>query len=690
MKAVFKVPHRWRPSLADRTALYPALHLRWTGHQVLIAAESAAAAWKSADLRVLIADGPLQDDDRELIRLCAEKRQSVLIAAQAGLSPEDGVFAAANGCALVGWRDAGPLATPAPTRAGERLLGIAGLAARRAEDRVLAAEFGLQADAETPLPPRRIVILAENAASLEAAWPALQPRRTEGVSLFVAFERPDQAPPAGAVAISADDPRLLDLLEGAETVLCLFPGAAPDDPRPGQWARSALFAGAPVIAASHPSLDGLAHLCILDDVQRGLELYSRFPLERLKAATAAQAELAPRLETQAVASAWLAAASARAPGETGTADPPTLVVLIDIHQDLDVLLPVLLALKARGEVRLRLIVSEYLVADSPRIAAALADHGLAFESYPREELRAGNQPDLAGARGVMSGADTTARAHKAGNTLAARARQLGLASFTLQHGLENIGLTYKDHLHGEEIRFGSDTIFIWGSPEGLAPWAPKETRAKVVPVGSPKSPPAPASAPELSLGHWDRIVGVFENLHWHRFSELYLERCLEDLAAAAEARPDTLFLIKPHHAGRWLSRRPERLRPSPNLLIIDPTDSAWEPYTAPSLLALVDLVLTTPSTVALDAARSGRPVAVLGYDLELPLYEPLPIIRRGGELEAFLDAPPPDALLRNEAFLRRTVLPGRADHRIAAAIAGALRPRSALTVRKKRLLWGGW
>ncbi len=106
-------------------------------------------------------------------------------------------------------------------------------------------------------------------------------------------------------------------------------------------------------------------------------------------------------------------------------------------------------------------------------------------------------------------------------------------------------------------------------------------------------------------------------------------------------------------------------------------------------MTLVDQVLTTPSTVALDAARTGRPVAVLGYDLELPLYEPLPIIRRGGDLEAFLDAPPPDALLRNEAFLKRTVLPGRADHRIAAAIAGALRPRPAVTLRRKRR-WGGW
>ena len=122
--------------------------------------------------------------------------------------------------------------------------------------------------------------------------------------------------------------------------------------------------------------------------------------------------------------------------------------------------------------------------------------------------------------------------------------------------------------------------------------------------------------------------------------------------------------------------------------MIDPTDSAWEPHTAPALIAAVDRVLTTPSTVALDAARSGRPVAVLGYDLELPLYAPLPIVRRLEDLDGFLQADGGEALLRNEAFLKRTVLPGRADHRIAAAVARTLAEPVAVRPRKRRWLGG--
>ena len=669
--AVWKIPRDWRPSLVARTALYPALYLRWEGHEAAISPDPGLDVWAGATLRVLVADGPLREDDRELMSRAAGRGLPMVLVSQGGLSEADHAFATQTGCVIAAWRDPGPFATPVPHRSGAPFLEFTGLPARLAEDRSLVAELGLPAGPAGVERPR-IVAIAESTESLRAVLPAIRRRLAMGGAEFFAIGQ-DQA----------CDAALLGLFGRAETVLCIHPDAAPDDPRPAQWVRTALFAGAPVIAASHPSLDGLAHLCMLDDWERGLQLYARRPVERLKAAAIAQAEIAARIDQAAIAGEWLAAMERPAAPAPAPASPPTLLALIDIHQDLDVLLPVLLALKSRGEARLRLVLSDYLLADSPRIAAALDAHGLEFTTQPREAIRSGAEPSLAGVDGALSAADTIARAHKAGHTLLTRARAGGLSTFTLQHGLENIGLTYKDHLHGEEIRFAAGRIFIWGPREGLAPWVAPETRDKVVPLGSPKAAPLPAAAMDLRQGDWSQVVGVFENLHWHRFSELYLERALEDLAAAAEARPDTLFLIKPHHAGRWLSRNPQRLAPRPNLVVIDPTDSAWEPYTAPDLIASVDAVLTTPSTVALDAARSGRPVAVLGYDLDLPLYDPLPLVRGLDDLDAFLGMRLDDALARNEAFLKRTVLPGRADHRIAAAIALAMsQARAAATPRK--------
>ena len=690
--AAWKIPGRWRTlSLPDRTILYPALYLRWTGNAVTIGREVPAGRWNAADLRVLVTDGVLAADERALMAHTSARGESLVLLPQGGMAAADLGFAAGLGFPVAVWTDAGPLASPAPHRPGISLSVMTGCAARAAEDLILLRELAGEARparSAHPAPGGYLVAAAESAAAFAEVWPALERHlAATGERLLLTSESEpalfDMAAMSRAATVGPADPALAALIADAAAFLCIYPDASPDSPRPMQWVRSALFLGAPVIAASHPSIDGLAHLCVLDDWERGLKLYGRFPVERLKAVVTAQAFLADRIQPERIAREWAGLIEPRPPFRTARrrspaaarASLPTLLVMIDIHQDLDVLLPVLQALQQRGEVRLRIAVTDWLVSESPRVLNLLAALGLGHEVYPRESVRAGDQPPLGGVDGVLSAAETNAKAHKAGHATVKRGKQRGARSFTLQHGFENIGLTYQDHLHGEWIRFAAETIFTWGPIEGLAPWATADTRAAVQPVGSPKTVPAPSRRLKLNQGHWPRTIGVFENLHWHRFSDPYRERVIADLEAAAAANPETLFLIKPHHAGRWMSRNRGLIAETANLVVTDPTDSAWEPHTAPALIASVDAVLTTPSTVALDAARTGRPVAVLGYDLDLPLYAPLCVIRSGEDLQAFLDDEGDDHLLRNEAFLSRARLPGRADHRIAARIAAAMRER---------------
>ena len=676
MDVAWKLPQRWTwPDLADRTALYPALCLQWAGHTVALGRRLAAGRWSRAGLRVLVSAGPLAEDEHELLALTAARGQGAVVASQGGLEAPDREVLAELGFPIIAWTDPGPLASAPMSRPGDVVLTVSGCAARLAEDIALAAALG------APPPPAPIappggpyLVVAADAAGLAEAKPALDRWVAEsgGEVLTVGGE------------VDAADPGLLRLIGGAEALVCALGAAAVDSPRPGQWVRTALFQGAPVVAASHPSIDALAPLVLMDDFERALALWRRAPGMRLKAAAEGQAALAGRLEPGRIAGEWaaLAQACARPAPRPRRTQPPLLLVLLDVFGDLDLMAPVLEAVRARGELRLRVLVSDWLAEGSPRTASELAGRGFAFEVVPREAVRAGETPSLTGVGGVLTGADATVRAHKAGHTLASRAKARGLATFTLQHGLENIGLTYKDHLHGEDVRFAAQTIFTWAGPEALAPWAAAETRAAALAVGSPK-PAARAQAVPLGQGRWPRTVGVFENLHWHRFSEGYRSRLLADLEAAAQAHEDVLFWVKPHPAGRWLTSNPGRLLERANLVVVDPTDSAWEPHTAPALIAGMDAVLTTPSTVALDAARTGRPVGVLAYDLALPLYEPLPMIRGLEDLEAFLAGEEADALARNEGFLRRTALPGRADHRIAARIAQALR-EGAVAARPAR------
>ena len=244
--AIWKIPRNWRPSLADRTALYPALHLRWAGHRVAISSDPGFGAWSAADLRVLIADGPLTAEDRELMTRTAARGLDVVLASQSGLSEPDRAFAFKTGATILAWRDPGPLASPPPRRPGERIREAAASAARLAEDRLVLAELGLEAPPVAEPQGPRIVVAAENAKSLDAVWPALAGRLARGgARIVVTCDSPDDlarmAERQEVTAVAAHDPALMGLIHGAEAFLCAYPKAPPDGPRPAQWARATAF-----------------------------------------------------------------------------------------------------------------------------------------------------------------------------------------------------------------------------------------------------------------------------------------------------------------------------------------------------------------------------------------------------------------------------------------------------------------
>jgi hypothetical protein len=167
------------------------------------------------------------------------------------------------------------------------------------------------------------------------------------------------------------------------------------------------------------------------------------------------------------------------------------------------------------------------------------------------------------------------------------------------------------------------------------------------------------------------LVGVFENLHWHRYDENYRARFLADLVETARNFKETTFLLKPHPAGRWLTQRYKGPLPDlENVIVANPGEAAWKAYTGSIIVGMADGIITTPSTVALDAARRGRPVAIAGYDLTLKNYDPLPILRSRKDWESFMTQICNVADRNNQltavvsSFLRNALVPGDACRRI--------------------------
>jgi hypothetical protein len=291
---------------------------------------------------------------------------------------------------------------------------------------------------------------------------------------------------------------------------------------------------------------------------------------------------------------------------------PRLLVYIDLVQDIDVLLPVLLRARTQPGLSLRIKVARWLETAAPRVSALLRQHGLAFTTIPRRRVTAGEGPSLWGIDGLLTASESDQEAHRAGHALTLRARRQGLPTFTLQHGIDSLAPP-----EAPQIAFASETILSWFTA-GQAPDSVNASkRARLVPVGRPVLAGATVEP------RYD--IGLFENLHAARYTEDQRAEFFDRALALIRSRPDLLFHVRPHPAGPgqgWIDRG---VGDMPNVTLVTPAEAVRNTLSGTAAVATARRIITTPSTVALDAAGSGRPVA-LAFDGG-PLYSGLPVLR---------------------------------------------------------------
>ena len=443
-----------------------------------------------------------------------------------------------------------------------------------------------------------------------------------------------------------------------------------------------LHRGVPVISTRLGSLEPLAQAIVFDDWEAGLRLYLGPGGSQARAKAIALA--APILERlyfpEAIGRSWATLLSEPRRrlryGLAENIDRTEVGVLINLPQDLDAVLPVIDELRRRHRVYLRLMISPGVIEASPRVLQAIVERGIVPFALDGVAVLAGEDRILRDLDSLLTASETSLSPHKIAHTLTETARGLGVRTYTLQHGVENVGLTYADALHGRDVAFASDRVLTWGDPGDLPCWVMPSTRDKAVAVGRPSAVrrvAVVAAAARLAL--FDRpVLGVFENLHWHRYSEAYRADFVADLLAVARAHADIVVLVKPHHSGRYLVKNAALLSGVDNVVVANPLEAHWEPYTAPALIPLCFAVVTTPSTVALDAAELDIPVAVARYDLKLDAYTPLPELASTAEWQSFVRsarASPASARAQMAAWRDKVRIPGDAASRIADILIGS-------------------
>ena len=427
--------------------------------------------------------------------------------------------------------------------------------------------------------------------------------------------------------------------------------------------------GAPVVATMTPALEPLAgHIHTGDPLAAFRQVLAQPEAAREQAHQGYQ--VAESLfGTDALRRQWLQLLETLPAADSAAAAEPYLAVVLHLVQDLDLALPILREARAAG-LPAAAWCSPALLKKSPRVLPALKQEGMPFQILPDEKyLSQFTFPSAM--RVLLTVAETNLNPHRVPRSLSKSAVRNGLLVATLQHGFENVGLTYDDEVHAiDQVTMAAQRIYTWGPLDTLHPRAPMSLRVRCMPVGCPKETQVPPANLDGLLPRPAPVVGIFENLHWHRYSEEYRQDFIDSVRALASAFPDVVFLLKPHHAGMWMTARYQGDRPqADNLVIADPQAPEWENHTAGALLAHMSSVITTPSTVALDAARIGLPVAVVAGDLEIENYRPLTLlngtaswvefVRRSLEQEARTPLQE-----RSEHFVGRVLLPGNAARRI--------------------------
>lgn len=338
-----------------------------------------------------------------------------------------------------------------------------------------------------------------------------------------------------------------------------------------------------------------------------------------------------------------------------------ILFILGLPQDVGVLLPLITEAHQR-QISFRILIPQRLQAIYSMIAL------LPYRDFI--EIAAGDRNSLRqtlfrlGPKSMISGAESSAKPHRFAHRLTQIAKIFHIRTYTLQHGFENVGINYIDTDYGDRIVIGSDIIFLWNRIEALPSLFAERIGEKCVATGRAildTFAPLPASF------QGKQMVSIFENLHWTRYEDSYRTAFGNALLRVATRFPRITFILKPHPSSFWLGQFKLAQTFPENLHIIDRQIEEGQKLSAKDWLKYSVAAITTPSSIALDAASMGKPVAIAAFGMDLPAYQELPLLNTTEEWEEFITQATTDPKKYQDmsmVFAQKSMLPGNATSAI--------------------------
>jgi hypothetical protein len=346
---------------------------------------------------------------------------------------------------------------------------------------------------------------------------------------------------------------------------------------------------------------------------------------------------------------------------------PRLFCALPHSPAFDSCFPLLERLHQRGRIAPRVLLGPRLRQVEPRAEAALQAAGLDYRAVSLVRLEVLSALDVLRADAVLTHSDPLAYGGKFRPRDSVTLRSNKPTVF-VQHGMVQAGLHYawKKPLW----RFHAGLMLIWVPlADPHAPFLAPDVAGRLCVTGLIKTNRLARSASHAALAAelapWRQRLLICHNYGFE--TALYplaaQRRAFSEWARIADARPDTLFILRGHRGKRHPDTQAmvdDLMRGRANILMSERHAGLMRMATINDVMAVVDLVITHPSTVVLDAIYDGKPVGVFdSTQLELAC---LPRCATADEIAAFLDDPDP---LRHAAPLRR--LYGEISHNLDVA-----------------------
>ncbi len=343
--------------------------------------------------------------------------------------------------------------------------------------------------------------------------------------------------------------------------------------------------------------------------------------------------------------------------------------------DFEALFALLRVLAARGRVEIVVFATTALIRKERRVLPLLRGAGLAPIVRPNRWLKhayplyLGRFDTLLG----LSDPATDGTAH--GKRTAAIARA-GKHCISVQHGVIQRDWTYSDS--GATLPWDSDLVLLFEPPEPsvFGPAIGKATSVGFLKPAVFAPRPLPPDVASTFARYRQRLL-FCHSFRWQdRFSQDQIRTCYDLIEGFARANPDVLTILRSHRGKKRapMAELDRRLAACPNVIFSHQGSGPLRGMTMTDLLAVTDLMISTPSTALLDGLYAGRAAAVFANDSQK--FEGLPQITDGASLQAFSDAPERfatayDALLQHFGDIDENLV------RAAEAIEAAAQVRSS-------------